>query len=189
MSNSIKQLLELKKAAQKVINDCRNGTIKKKIAERTAEKVYSDIKKLFDQGVKDYYDAYSPHYYRRTHSLYKAYNITLKGSYISWDVGSHLIPKTHRVDSVDDTYIFNYMFEQGFHGGANTEDGMLWRTPPPVVSGQKAYTDWGRNAVQTEAPSDIIEGYIDDYEASGLIELAYEQAKNEVLAGYDLFKY
>lgn len=189
MKNPIKRLLEIEKAAEKLISDCNNGVIEKKITKKVSEKVYADIKKLFEQGVKDYYEAYSPIYYRRTNSLYKAYKITLKNNYISWDVGSHLIPKTHRVDSIDDTYIFNYMFEQGFHGGANTEDGMLWRTPPPVVSGQKAYTDWGRNAVQTEAPADIIEGYIKDYETSGLIEEAFNQATRDIISEYDLFKY
>lgn len=179
--SALDQLKQLKKDIEEVRKDL--PIIPQEIGKEAALYVYEDVNRIFEDGVKEYYAAYSPMYYGRTNSLLHAFQIDLDGSFIKWTVNAGLLPDSHRVGS---SYIFQYMFEEGYHGGANTAGGMLWRTPPPGA-GRRPYTAWGRPAAQTEAPSDIIERNISAYEHSNVIEGYLEAATDLVLGRYNLF--
>lgn len=123
-------LTEFYKACEKEIPEA--------IAKEAAVAIYEDISEIFDACIAKYYSDYTPRYYSRTYSLYKVYKLQIKGSWIRWEFNPNFIPKVHRVDSIDPDYIYNWMFEKGYHGGAvggegHPHPGSPWyRTPPPL---------------------------------------------------------
>lgn len=128
--------------------------------------IAKDISFIFKRSVDDFYASYTPKYYKhRTGSLYKIYNIepTDDGIFISADIDE--MGETHRVD---DEYIFDIVYMQGYHGGANDGDDHpepgtpYWRTPPPR-KGIKPYTKWGRPAVQSKSIDEMVEERLEEY--------------------------
>lgn len=54
----------------------RCATARKAAVQQAAKEIKKDFKKkVFDQAVSDYYDDYTPTRYKRTESLYKAFNV------------------------------------------------------------------------------------------------------------------
>ena len=145
-------------------------TIKSAVRHQIAQYVYQDVQEIFKQGVDEFYNAYQPKFYKRTNSLYDAYNIYISNQGIDWDAGGHLMSGAHRADN---GFIYELAFNQGYHGGAlGSSAGVLWRTPHPLHAqrmGMPAYSQWGFAAPQSKAPSDYIWEALDEYENSGII--------------------
>ena len=156
----------------KDINSFLNSqeAIKRDVRHQIAQYVYKDVQEIFKQGVDEFYNAYKPKFYKRTKSLYDAYNIYISNQGIDWDAGGHLMSASHRADN---GFIYELAFNQGYHGGAlGSEAGILWRTPHPIHAkriGIPAYSEWGSAAIQSESPSDYIWNALDEYENSGII--------------------
>ena len=178
---------QFEKDLQKFQTDLISGKFVRQISRQIIKYVYRDINEIFELGVERYYNSYTPIFYHRQYALYKAYKITYRGTKIFWKVGEEFMPDVHRVDN---SYIFDYMFEQGYHGGAvgaNAFGELLWRTPHPS-QGTPAYRAWGYPAVQTSSPSDNIEEMLNAYQNSGKIESYVPQAFASVKSKYALFR-
>lgn len=160
--------------------------IERDIVQEMMLYVYEDVNEIFEQGVSDFYQAYDPIFYHRTGALYDAFKITKTWNTVSWRLSGELMPNVHRVDN---SYIYEFVFNQGYHGGAvgaNAYGQPMWRTPHPS-QGSPAWHSWGRPAVCTESPSELIWKYLDEYEASGKIKEYSATAFQLVLGRYGYF--
>lgn len=194
---TIAELVELANQINEVVNDLESGKFQKKVANEAATAIYEDINKIFDTAVDEYY-SYKPKYYKRTGSLYQAYKITKEGTYIGWDVGAHLIEYSHRVSN---EYIFDYMFELGYHGGASKgkpdQHGnpfphfMAFRTPVPGFAAQyelKPYSLWSKSpARKSSSPSMSIGSNIRKYE-NGVYNTSGNTLKSQIEYAWEYVK-
>ena len=193
------QLDEIVEALLQFKTDLQSGVFVNNICKKLVSYVSQDLKDIFITSVDNYYEAYKPKYYKRTQSFYDAYDIKSNGTSIIIDFDASMMPDHNRVSG---EYIYNYMFSQGYHGGAtkgkpdinnNPFPGpMALRTPP---YGEGAFSLWSdTKATKTEAPEKMINDNIDAYEngntnysVSNLMERgAY--ALDDALSKYALFK-
>lgn len=177
----------------------------KKIADDAAEYICDyqeyDYKNIINKAIKDYYDSYKPIYYRRRYSLYKAYKIYNTGKSVDVYFGSDFMGNEHRVS---DEYIYKWMFERGYHGGAhvtgrripNPDDPMgeriwspmLYRTPHPIaIAAGKAtgpaFRKWSKmEVVRSFEPYEEIDMKLNKYDESKFnarvkqgLELAFDK--------------
>lgn len=101
--------------------------------------------------------------YKRKYDLKNVYNldVTKNGDFI-FELGSEFMKKKHRVDN---EYIYEKMFEEGWHGGAHDGPGHpnpgknYWRTPSvdDEEHGIKAYSYWwDKPAAKSTSPYENI---------------------------------
>lgn len=105
----------------------------------TAKDKLKNAKKICKRAIDSYYQNYRPgeyntskdrHPYRRHYSLYDAVNLGIRnGNTFIFELGSEFMPKNHRVDKTNPDYIYNRMFIQGWHGGA--DKGKAGQPPHP----------------------------------------------------------
>ena len=110
-----------------------------KIAEEVNQKlvkyVYNKANEICKSAVDSFYSDYEPKLYKkRKGSLYTAYDIRIiNGSQLKFTLGDEFMKGKHRVSN---TYIYDTMFKEGWHGGAHKGNGHpnpgdhYWRTPP-----------------------------------------------------------
>lgn len=177
-----------------------SGKISNEIGEILAENVYEDVNNIFETCIDKYYSSYNQIFYTRTYALKKTYKIEKNGCIINWIVGPNLMPETHRVSN---EYIYEYMFEKGYHGGAVTgkdhpSPGTPWyRTPPPFPGiSVPPYSQWSEYmAKKTMAPADRISMQLQGYQNNKSSILGYgikdliDPACDLVLGRYNLFNY
>lgn len=156
-------------------NDLHNGKFKKAVMEEIAVTLYDDISEIIDTCIDKYYKDYQPKFYKRTKSLYKVYKLQYRSGYFGWVFDFNLMPNVHRVDN---EYIYKYMFEQGYHGGANTihadkveqwgahpHDGQPWYRTAPAVFEKPPYTAWSKYyAAKSMPPAIRIENELRNYQ-------------------------
>lgn len=198
-----KELSEFRDALTEIYDAC-DKEIPEAIAKESALAIYEDVAEIFDACIAKYYADYTPRYYSRTYSLYKVYRLQIKGSWIRWEFSPNFIPKVHRVDNVDPDYIYNWMFEKGYHGGAvggekHPHPGSPWyRTPPPSHTNDiKPYSQWSARMAEYSmvSPSKRIENEIKNYEQNKKtiigrsINDAIIPAQKLVFGRYRLFNY
>lgn len=185
---------------KEVRDDAASGKISMDIGEILAENVYEDVNEIFETCIDKYYSSYSPYFYKRTFALEKTYRIERNGCIVKWIVGPNLMPATHRASN---EYIYEYMFEKGYHGGAvsgenHPSPGTPWyRTPPPLPGiSVPPYSQWSEyNAKKTMPPADRISMQLQGYQNSKSSILGYgvkdliEPAYDLVLGRYNLFNY
>ena len=151
------QLIQFSNDLQEYTKDIQSGKFINEVAKECVNAIADDIDYIFTTCIDEFYNSYSPKYYKRTGSLYDIYDVSISGTIISWTV-PYMYPGGHRVGG---EFIYNYVFEGGYHGGApsgkpdmagNPHPGyMAWRTPPPSF-GNHPYTFWGNPAVHSPAP-------------------------------------
>ena len=142
----------------------------KKIAgTATKAKALKDILRAKRKAVSDFYDSYGPMYYSRCYSLYNFLTIKQAG-----DTGIILQMDESKMNGhrVSPSYIYQYVFKQGYHGGATGgppdaagkphPGRMVWRTPHISVDQQSAYKYWGNQAVQSDSIFDMFNERIDE---------------------------
>lgn len=186
----LEDLMKFMQAYKKFKNDLENGTVDKIFCDYVVPIVAEDSKKIFDWGVEQYYADYSPQIYSRKESLKKAYLINSSSNTVSWDVSADLIPNVHRVSS---DYIYEYMFEQGWHGGADkgpnhpSPGTLWWRYPPVSFMGMKRYSIWGDPSVQTTPPTEYINSELESYDDSSSSVVGHG-IKNVLDDGWEIIK-
>lgn len=143
------------------------------------------------------------------------YHIKVKGSRIHWIMApDSYYPAGYRVDKSDagPAYIFEYMFEKGYHGGANygpkddagtefygSKLAPLWRTPVPgpyqQSHGLRPYGLWGNFAKKSDPPSEWIEIDLQNYQNSKpnrsgtTLQKRYEEAMDYIWGQYSIDEY
>ena len=188
-------------------NDIESGKVVNDIVSKCAPLIIRDLDVIFTSSIDEYYK-FKKRYYKRTYSFYKAYDISLNGNVITIHSGSDLIPKSHRVDAVDSDYIYNYMFVQGYHGGAASGEPdmqgspfpgpMALRTPVPryATEGMPPYSLWSRTKAHKdeESPQDKIDRNIEAYKngdqnfSNKTLQDRFESAVNKVFRTYSIFR-
>lgn len=153
-SNNYKEFM---KTIKRLYDNADN--IAKDAAEHICDAVEKDLNDKFKEAIRyNFYDDYTPMFYKRRRTLYKAYKIFNDGKSIKYKLSPEYMPDVHRVSN---DYIFKYMFEKGYHGGARhyweDEDGirqkMAYRTPTPeaIASGTSngtPYRKWSKLPVE-----------------------------------------
>ncbi len=113
-----------------------------------AEQKLKKAKEICEAEIDRFYEEYEPMVYHRKNGLYNTYKlkITNEGQLI-FELGEELMEKRHRVDNA---YIYEKMFKEGWHGGADKGDyhpnpgKNYWRTPheDDIEHGINAYSYW-----------------------------------------------
>lgn len=162
------------KAEIKVNTETPKIDIKKITSEynkRIAKILYYKIKKISNEAIAHYYNAYTPRMYKRKESLYDAVDYGIRnGEDFYWEYGADLINVRHRASN---EYIFDVMFMEGWHGGAKNGPGHpspgtpYWKYPPTArnmyleeydeIVYVTPWTFWYPSpAVKSEAPFNMI---------------------------------
>lgn len=138
-----------------IINRANNAL--KDAYKEALPKIEKNVKKQWKSAINEFYNSYNPIYYSRSYSLYNLLStrITSDNIYISTD--SNNLNGSYRVD---DDYIYDIIYKEGWHGGAT--DGIdsfgkyhpkpgipYWRTPTPI------YSHWGNQSIKTVSPFDL----------------------------------
>lgn len=150
--------------------------LKEEVRDKIVEKIEKDIKKIGKQAVDNYYDDYSRKIYEPIGSLYGVVDnglIDIDGDpTLDIDNPDLISDSGHRVDGQSDSehYIYDNMFLEGFHGGANF-DNMLVPTQKPMKPYDGLYKPFSNNkkvkwkaAYQSDvSPYEEIRDRINDY--------------------------
>lgn len=161
------------------------------------------IRGTFKKGIAEYYDAYTPEYYDRKNGLYKILDMNMdEYGLVDYGTESGGAPdefnKLYNREKMPDgryskkkgmsypgTELFEKVFMQGWHGGAESGEGHPNPGTPYYRTG-KGYSRWGEKAEKTEAPFDILYRKLtnaeDTYMYSKLAEIVnkeYEKMKKD----------
>lgn len=138
----------------------------KKLKKKMDAQTESDLNHIARIAIDHYYESYDPEYYERTGDLYKVFSVEITDESISLTYNYRSL-RNH--DILLRKYIFDYMFLQGYHGGAisgygHPAEGIPWYRGTPKGSNKFAF--WTTPAVQTDSPYEEMEAnsqkYIDD---------------------------
>lgn len=145
-------------------NDLHNGKFKQAIIGEIVVTLYDDISEIIETCIDRYYKEYTPKFHKRRKSLYKVYKLYHDSNRFEWNFGSEFMPdfssEHHRAPN---EYIYEWMFERGYHGGAHTisplkvakwgehpRDNTPWyRTAPPVFE-IPPYTRWSEGGTKSK---------------------------------------
>lgn len=128
-----------------------------KLYDKYTKNVKNGLNKIAIRVINDYYDYKTT--YKREWDLYNAYKIIANDD--SWGIiyDSSSLKKHGELNE----YIFDYMFGQGYHGGAIDGEGH----PNPGIPYWRAgahFERWGKPAYQDDAsPYEIIENECSEY--------------------------
>lgn len=126
----------------------------------------AEIQRVYDVAIKRFYEDYRPHVYKRTESLYDLIEIRAfdDTNEVEWDYDPTKMVSTRRGMSGGKEYLFDTVFGQGWHGGADKiapwkvarykahpSPGVpYYRTPP---KGKRRYTKWTKHPAERAAKS------------------------------------
>lgn len=201
--SEIDQLQAFARDLKELAQDISSGQYAVYVAHECAQAIEEDIDTIYETAIDEFYNAYHPKYYVRTRSLYDVYEITPDDFGVAWEDPA-FYPGGHRVGG---EYIYQYAFNLGFHGGATPGSrekkdahgklhpgGIVYRSPAPS-RGNKPYIYWGRQAVQTPAPSTMVGRNILKYQNGGANTSGHtaleriEDAIDYVNLRYDVFNW
>ena len=116
------------------------------------------IKDMFHKAVEDFYGDYSPEFYDRNESLYDILHIRT-GMYgmASYDSYEDLYDSSKMTTDRKGGSLFEKVFEQGWHGGAESGDGHPKPGTPYYRTPESVYSRWGRMANRSVAAKDTFE--------------------------------
>ena len=134
----------------------------------------SDIREMMEYAANEFYEDYTPRTYRRKGSMDEFYNVVITDNE-SWVELSEEFSDTEH--SVNNEYIFETMFIEGWHGGSDNGFGH----PDPGTPWYKTYNKhsgtwhWLRKAERMPkgvSPYSIFCKQYDDYAVSGYKEMS-----------------
>lgn len=207
-----KDIYKLRDDLVELSTDLHNNKFKNDIINEITITLYDDISEIIETCIDIYYSEYKPRFYKRRKSLYKVYKLTCNSKRFEWKFGHEFMPdfssEKHRVSN---EYIYEWMFEKGYHGGAHTIDqnkieqwgqhprnGTPWyRTAPPIFE-IPPYTRWsngGKNGQKSglngaakksfKPPARRIELELNDYQ-KGKSKLINKGLKDSCQPAVDL---
>ena len=132
---------------------------KTNIEDQVLDLVDSKLKEFYQISVLQFYNDYPNPIYDRRGSLEYLFRTKKEGSTLKfWFEPSEIVSRTGY--SGEDG-LYTTVFKEGWHGGANNNGTMRYRTPIPY------YRYWGKNAVQTFSAYDMFISLKEDYEMHG----------------------
>lgn len=154
------------------------------------------ISGTFKKGIQEYYDAYPPDIYRRENGLYKILDMNIdEEGFVDYGTETGGAPdefnKLYNREKMPDgryskkkgmaypgTELFEKVFMQGWHGGAESGDGHPDPDTPYYRTGA-GYSKWGEKAARTDAPFDILYRKLTNAEDTYMYSKFEEIAKRE----------
>lgn len=151
------------------------------------------IRQIFNEAVDRFYSSYTPHSYVRTYGLYNVLDLKLndKGTVNAEDPAYMDLfnPDKLHTDRNGNS-LFNKVFIEGYHGGAENVSGTksdIWGAHPSPGNpyyrapgwvkypGERKkkwhkYGKWGRSAVQTTSPYEIFSRELEAAEENEILE-------------------
>lgn len=172
------------------------------------------IKEIFRKAVYDWYGAYTPTQYQRRYDMYDVLDektdeygmaITEASGYVDMFDERKMGPDRHG------NSLFDKVFMEGWHGGAEGIDGSkagTWGSHPspgtpyyrkggliPLVNGRliwHKYGKWGRKAVKTTSPASMFAERFSEADAGELedafiniMDKHYDKAEERIQTGLD----
>lgn len=132
-------------------------TAEKKTNEEIPKKAAPEIENASRFAVEDWYMSFNPEYYERTESLLNVYDVKPLSGEINVNLSSDELGG-HRVGN---NYIYEYIFKQGYHGGAI--DGPEHPAPgTPYWRTGFNFSEWGRPAPKTTSAYMLMQKYISE---------------------------
>ncbi len=121
------------------------------------EKIKKELNEVGKSVINDWYKEYSPNIYKRLGSLYKAFRVQVKkdGSY-SVSFSSSYMKAFHHITNkkhpIDNEYIFQNSFMEGWHGGADKGKNHPFPGYPMYREPYPYFTRWYYIAEQSFSP-------------------------------------
>lgn len=152
-----------------IINNIKEKVDKEtpKIENKVLDLVENKLNEFYTISVMNFYASY-PHplydkIYGRRNSLYNLFKTKREGNILRyWFEPSEIPPRKGTNSKYGNDFLYETVFKEGWHGGANHNGVMRYRTPIPC------YTHWGREAVQAPiSPYNMFETLKQDYEKRG----------------------
>lgn len=132
-------------------------TAKKKTNEEIPKKAAPEIESASRFAVEDWYMSFNPEYYERTESLLNVYDVKP----LSGEINVNLSPDKLGGHRVGNDYIYEYIFKQGYHGGAI--DGLEHPAPgTPYWRTGFNFSEWGSPAPKTTSAYILMQKYISE---------------------------
>ena len=185
--NSIKEMTrkinsDLERLANRTLDELNKATTKASELAIQEFGAYQreEIARIFNSAVDQFYEAYSPRFYKRTHSLYDVLDMKIDNSggvnYGNESLFRDLYDESQMTSTRSGGSIFDQVFVHGYHGGAPSIDSgkaEIWGKHPdpgtpyyrkpgfvkyPNSNRRKwhRYGKWGRKAIQTKAPIKMV---------------------------------
>lgn len=200
---------DVNKAIDELKKDLNNGKFENDFSKSLYGKQSIDLSNIMQHCVDVYYNrngetaGYTPKKYKRKLSLYEMYKITQNGIDYRVQTGSQFTDIEHRVDN---DYIFDKMWMEGWHGGATYSDKLdMYGNPYPpgyemayrkTPKGGPRFALWHTMPVVKTKPiekmaEEEINAYEDDqnnFSGNTATNRFYETAV-EILSKYSLFNF
>ncbi len=111
-----------------------------------AKKQVEEARRICETAISHFYGDYTPRLYKRTGSLFYAYDVGIRGGdTFVFDIGSELMNLYGNHHQSNDI-VFDATFMHGYHGGHQRSDGKYyWRFPSPKnaqLLGITPYITW-----------------------------------------------
>lgn len=150
------------------------------ISEKYADDLREKLNIIAESTIEDFYDDYTPSGYRRVYDMYNTYkiNVELDEFEIVWDIDYD--PNYMQYHGGLNDYLFDIVFMQGWHGGADQgpghpQPGIPWYRNMALINQSGENYDnydphifWLRRAERSAAPYEVmidkIDKYIDQWE-------------------------
>lgn len=107
------------------------------------QKYKEELEEIGRSVISEWYATYDPIFYNRQMGLKHAWRVVLNGTNYRVDFDPELMDSSY---DIDNEYIFENSFMNGYHGGAIHNGIPYWRTPYPE------FTAWGRPALRSFSP-------------------------------------
>lgn len=126
----VNDIERIEKKLTRFSDDLESGKITDKIFRESSKMIKDDYDSIYRSCVDIYYDSYDPDYYNRQGSLYSMYDVVVTDEDIEYNEDFEYASNwQHRVDN---KYIFDKMWMEGWHGGATpTEKRDMFSRPYP----------------------------------------------------------
>ena len=163
-------------AVNSLIFMCNNiDKIATDISSYICDDIEKDVKQIFKDAISNFYNDYTPYYYKRTYALRKVYKVYNDGKKILWNFDPSNMPNTHRINN---SYIYHFAFEEGYHGGwydkehKGLSNHLFYRTPAPENSTETmspySIPRSKYPVVKSESPAEQINSMLDYYKRKQL---------------------
>lgn len=164
------------------------------ITTKYADELRDELNSIAQSAIDDFYDDYTPNTYNRHGDIYNTYKVTVEIDEFEINYKVDFDPKYMQYHGGIKDYLFNIVFEEGWHGGAisgngHPDPGTPWyRNLGAISQARKLGIDssglspssfWLREAERSNSPYETIKSNMNKYYSTW--EKKYIHELNEYL--------